>query len=185
MKALLQTYTFNAAAKTIKFITTDTISLDEVLLITNVTKNIIIYNFANPALGGTISNNTLTLTYNTAAGMSNTDVLQIYLDNAQNPSSEESVQYLKQIVQLLTPLATQDSQQRQRVTIDGNNTSTTALWVQQTSAPSLQVTANQATATNLQATVNAATLASVDSRYLFIDTARNTYANGIRRNITN
>ena len=58
--------------------------LEQILLITNVTDNIIIYNFADPALGGYIYNHPefgkgLKLDYD-STGMSATDVLQIYLD---------------------------------------------------------------------------------------------------------
>jgi len=77
MKVLFENYSFNAASKQITFNTTSVIGLEDLLLITNVTDNVIIYNFADPTKGGTISNNVLTLTYNTT-GMSNTDKLQIF-----------------------------------------------------------------------------------------------------------
>ncbi len=59
-------------------------SIEQILLITNVTSNIIIYNFADPALGGYIYNHPefgkgLKLDYDSSA-MVSTDVLQIYLD---------------------------------------------------------------------------------------------------------
>jgi hypothetical protein len=55
MKLKIKTYTFNKTAKTVTFSEYATIKLDGILLITNVTRNIIIYNFANPALGGTVA----------------------------------------------------------------------------------------------------------------------------------
>jgi len=55
--------------------------LDSILLITNVTDNIIIYNFADPTKGGTVSDNVLTLTYDTSS-MSNTDKLLIFYDDS-------------------------------------------------------------------------------------------------------
>ena len=72
-------YVFNANAKTITIsgITID--SLEQILLITNVTDNIIIYNFAESTLGGTLNTNVITLTYNTAT-MSDSDRLQIFID---------------------------------------------------------------------------------------------------------
>ena len=95
MKTLITNYSFNASAKTITFNGYSTISLDSILLVTNVTDNVIIYNFSDPALGGTVANNVLTLTYNTTT-MSNTDRLQIYYDdsavqpaNASNQSRME------------------------------------------------------------------------------------------------
>ena len=44
MKKLVTSYTFNATAKTI--VSADFVSLDAILLITNVTDNVIVYNFA-------------------------------------------------------------------------------------------------------------------------------------------
>lgn len=80
MKKLITNYTFNAAAKTITFSDYSTISLESVLLVTNVTDGIVIYNFADPNKGGTVATNVLTLEYNTAS-MDNTDDIQIYYDD--------------------------------------------------------------------------------------------------------
>lgn len=77
MKTLIKNYSFNAAAKSITFNDFPSVDLNQVLVITNVTDNIIIYNFA--ALGGSITNNVLTLNYNTTS-MSNSDELQIFID---------------------------------------------------------------------------------------------------------
>jgi len=90
MKIKISNYTFNAAAKTITFTDYASISLDQVLLITNVTDNIIIYNFADPTLGGTVGTNVLTLTYNTAS-MANGDKLQIFFeDNVGNTLGDQA-----------------------------------------------------------------------------------------------
>lgn len=169
MKILFEDYSFNSATGQITLNTTDVVGLADLLVITNVTDNIIIYNFADPTKGGTIINNVLTLTYNTT-GMSNTDKLQIFLDNKLTPASEESIQYLKKIVQLLTPLSVQDSAQRQRVVVEGT------------------VTANPASGTittvsTVSAVTNIAGLGGVDPRFQFTDAARLTYAQGIRRNL--
>ena len=82
-KKLKYNYTFDASAKTI---TVDGYyPLREFQLITNTTDNIIIYNFANPSLGGSVSYNsttektTITLTYDTTS-MSDEDELQIFVD---------------------------------------------------------------------------------------------------------
>ena len=72
-------YTFDASAKTITFSGLPTITLDQILLITNVTDNIIIYNFSNPLLGGTLVGSVLTLDYDVTL-QSDTDILQIYID---------------------------------------------------------------------------------------------------------
>jgi hypothetical protein len=88
MKVLIDNYVFDPALKKVTFSDYASISLNRVLLVTNVTDNIMIYNFASPALGGTVSGNSLTLTYNTAS-MSSTDSLQIYYDNEETTSTEE------------------------------------------------------------------------------------------------
>jgi len=162
MKVLFQDYTFNAATKQITFDTTDIVSLNQVLVITNVTDNVIIYNFADPAKGGVVANNVLTLTYDTTA-MSNSDSLQIFLDLYGTPSTDDSVVLLRRLIQLLTPIATQDFQQRQRVVVD--NVSTGNL--------------NQ-----INNIGNLNTYNNVDSRFPIVDQARNTFANGIRQNLT-
>lgn len=158
MKVLFQDYTFNAATKQITFNTTDVVSLNQVLVITNVTDNVIIYNFADAAKGGTIANNVLTLTFDTTT-MSNTDSLQIFLDLYGTPSTDDSVVLLRRLIQLLTPIATQDAQQRQRVTVENSSVSVSTI-------------------TTLQ------TLNGVDTKFYLIDQARNTFANGIRQNLT-
>src|ERR1700728_4255875 len=79
MKTLVTAYTFDKVAKTVTFTGFGTISLSNILLITNTTSNTIIYLFSDPALGGTVSTNVLSLTFNTSS-MSNTDVLQIFYD---------------------------------------------------------------------------------------------------------
>jgi|694.fasta_scaffold00044_77 hypothetical protein len=121
MKILFEDYTFNAATQQITFNTTETITLERLLIITNVTDNLIIYNFADPNLGGTITNNVLTLNYNTTS-MSNTDRLQIFIENQLTPASEESLQYLQdqtallgRMVKLLEPISRQDSAGRQQI----------------------------------------------------------------------
>jgi hypothetical protein len=87
-KKLVRTYTFTAASKTVAF--PGNYTLNQLLLITNTTRNIIIYNFADASLGATRSYNsvtdttTFTLTYNTAAAMANADTLQVYVDDVYN-----------------------------------------------------------------------------------------------------
>ncbi|HNG68658.1 MAG TPA: hypothetical protein PLP63_06925, partial [Saprospiraceae bacterium] len=90
MKILVQQgdYTFTAAAKTVSLDNYVSIDIENVLLITNLVDNIIIYNFADPTKGGTVAGNVLTLTYDTTA-MSDTDQLQIHYwdDTANTPIS--------------------------------------------------------------------------------------------------
>jgi hypothetical protein len=100
MKALLETYTFSPTTKQVTFITTQTITLERLLLITNVTTNQIIYNFADPNSGGTLSGKVLTLSYNTTA-MSASNKLQIYLENGYSPASDETLQLVNEQTELL------------------------------------------------------------------------------------
>ena len=123
MKILYEDYTFNSALKTVTFNSLATISLEQLLLITNVTTNTIIYNFASPDLGGTVSGNTLTLDYNTAT-MSSTDKLQIFLDNLATPASQETLEYLSdqtallgRMVKLLEPSSRQNVNGLQQISI--------------------------------------------------------------------
>lgn len=83
-KILIQNYTFDASEKTITLVDYAAITLENVLLVTNVTDNVIIYNFADHTLGGSVATNVLTLLYDTAL-MDDTDKLQIfYNDPAQD-----------------------------------------------------------------------------------------------------
>ena len=80
-KRLIKTFTFDAAAGTITF--RGKFNLKSFLLVTNVTDNIIIYNFSDPTKGGTTNfvspNTTLILDYDTSS-MANEDNLQIFVD---------------------------------------------------------------------------------------------------------
>ena len=118
-------YIFNPAAKTITFTGLQyTITLANILLITNTTANTIIYNFADSTNGAvSFASNVLTLDYNTAS-MNATDVLQIYIDVE---SYEESLAtLLRRMNKLLESNAVVDSKLRQRVTIEAIGTNNAA-----------------------------------------------------------
>ena len=85
MKVLANRYSFSPSTKQI-FLSgfTTHITLEQLLLITNVTTNTIIYNFADPAAGGNIVNNVITLSADTTS-MAGTDRLQIFLDDLFEP----------------------------------------------------------------------------------------------------
>lgn len=104
MKKLISNYTFNPAARTISFADYTSIDLEGLLLITNVTNNQIIYNFADPCFGGGVSGNTVTLAYDTTA-MSSSDALQIYYDDSNsNPATYEAQIQLEGVTQALYEL---------------------------------------------------------------------------------
>lgn len=104
MKKLITNYTFNAGAQTVTFTDYTTISLESVLLITNVTDNLVVYNFADVGYGGSVTGNVLTLAYNTT-GMSNTDDLQIFYDDTDvQPSNVELQTTLNSLTETLQEL---------------------------------------------------------------------------------
>lgn len=100
MKQIIPAYTFNAVAKTITLTDFSTIRLDRLLLIVNVTRNIIYYNFADATLGATVATNVITLVNVSTAGHDNADKLEIFYDTIS-----EDPDYLTQqpISSLVTP----------------------------------------------------------------------------------
>lgn len=135
-------YTFNPAAKTITFTGLQyTITLANILLITNTTANTIIYNFADSTNGAvSFANNVLTLDYNTAS-MNATDALQIYIDVE---SYEESLAtLLRRMNKLLESNAVVDNKLRQKVVIEaiGSNNNPNSLELNTTMPVSGTVTA--------------------------------------------
>jgi hypothetical protein len=118
------TYAFNPTAKTVTFSgLSQQITLANILLITNVTANTIIYNFASSSTGAvSFANNVLTLDYDTTS-MNSTDVLQIYLDLAGEESLHD---LLRRMNKLLESNAVVDARLRQKVVIEavGSNLGT-------------------------------------------------------------
>lgn len=212
MKHLLGTditgsYTFNPGAKTVAFSgLPQDITLSNILLITNVTRNTIIYNFADTATGAvSFNNNVLTLTYDTASH-SASDVLQVFLDVE---SKEESLHdLLRRMNKLLESNAVVDTRLRQRITIDaiGNSTAgsspteiTTTIPVSGTVASSTpSTTALSTSASDIQyvqsGQVSPYAVTSnvtfwrvmsgiVDERWRIIEEARTAYGTAIRPNL--
>ena len=207
MKKLLGTdltgsYIFNPAAKTITFSgLRQSISLQNILLITNTTANTIIYNFADSTTGAvSFNNNVLTLDYDTSA-MSSTDKLQIYVDVE---SYEESLHdLLRRMNKLLESNATIDLYQRQRVVIDalgnsrGTPTELTSTGMPISNFPgtvTLGIGSNdlqyvQGSQVNPYSTKSNTTMfhvvsGLVDERWTMTDRAHNAYANAIRSKLS-
>jgi hypothetical protein len=80
MKTRLTSYTFDASAQTVTAVAFSDVTLAGIQLIVNVTDQIIIYNFADSAKGGTLSTDTLTLEFDTTS-MSDTDELMILVED--------------------------------------------------------------------------------------------------------
>lgn len=206
MKTQIKNYTFNSSTKQISFTDYTTIRLDSILLITNVTDNIIIYNFANQSLGGTVLGNVLTLTYNTIS-MDSGDSLQIFYEGENTLATDQSILDLKEVTntlatnesildlnalttsllsisdnmnnsvellkilrKLLDASSTQDSAQRQRITIDAITAGLTLAAV--------------TTVGTVSSVTNMQSIGGVDYRWQMVDQARLTYSNSIRNNIT-
>lgn len=83
MKIKIDNYSFNKTAKTVTFTDYTTIRLDSILLITNATDGLILFNFADSSKGGTVLNNVLTLAFDTSS-MDDTDKLLIYYDDTSD-----------------------------------------------------------------------------------------------------
>ena len=121
MKIRPLSYTFDASAKTITCSSFST--LDGILLITNVTDNVIIYNFADPTKGGSLTSSTLTLVYDTSS-MSDSDSLLIYVDDGINTQTVSINNQLSEYplpesqIITLTPPAQTDSKTGQVVAVD-------------------------------------------------------------------
>jgi|GEM_PF-1601870 len=81
MKQIVKNYSFNVSACTVTFTDFAGISLDRLLLVTNVTANVVVYQFNDPALGASVTGNILTLAYDTTS-MHGSDRLQIIYDCA-------------------------------------------------------------------------------------------------------
>ena len=90
MKILANNYSFTASTGQVFLSGFAPLTLNQFLLITNVAKNTIVYNFADPLFGGSLANNILTLSASTA-GMSNSDPLQIFLDDLSVPALNSSL----------------------------------------------------------------------------------------------
>jgi hypothetical protein len=154
-----------------------TFGIEQFLTIVNATDQIMIYCFADPSLGGSLSGNTLTLTFDTTA-MSATDELQVYMDFPSTTIKDQAEMHdnythilLERIAGLLAPMATQDAAQRQRVSVDA--------------FPGTIATITTLTGiTNAVPLGNLATMGGVDPRFLFIENARNSYSNGLRSKLS-
>lgn len=81
-KTTVREYVFDPVSKTVTLLNLkEQLKLEQILWVTNVTANVVLYNAIDAALGGVISDNILTLDYNTAA-MNSADSLQIYIDSS-------------------------------------------------------------------------------------------------------
>jgi hypothetical protein len=95
------------------------------------------------------------------------ETLTTLATTAATLTTNEDVILLRRIAKQMESLATVDSSNRQRVTVEGATITSGTI----------------TTVTTVTTVANATALGGVDARYLYIDTARNAYANGIRNNL--
>jgi hypothetical protein len=114
------------------------------------------------------SNNLLTASTGGASEVNLKDTT----DTQINPATEDSMMLLRRILRQVDSLGVVDSAQRQKVTIDSITGSLT-----------LGTITTVGTVSTVTSATNLVALGGVDGRYLYIDTARNASANGIRNNL--
>jgi hypothetical protein len=167
------------------------VSLESVLLITNVTDNIIIYNFADPAKGGTVSTNVLTLDYDTAA-MSNGDSLQVFIDDGESPATNSALEtidlLITQLLKRSESLAVVDTAQRQRVAVEVTPNITVGsviptVTVNGNNSNFRPVDSNNNSAYETNSVNTFARYVAVPDVWRTIELARQTYQNAIRSNL--
>lgn len=155
-KKLVTSYTFDASAKTVA--SADFTSLEKIQLITNVTDQIIIYNFADPTKGGSLTSTTLTLVYDTTS-MADADKLQIFVDDTTQPVSGTALDAIETATEAIQAAQLPDGH---NVTIDNTSIAVTGTFWQATQPVSGSVTVdmganNDVTVTSGSITANAGT----------------------------
>jgi hypothetical protein len=181
-------YSFNAATRQITISGITGLDLEQFLLITNVTRNIIIYNFADPSLGGTLSGSVLTLTYDTSVAMSDTDRLQIFIID-RTDDQYDMLSHLKMLRKLLESSSVVDSAMRQRVVVEGIVGTTLGLTTTGMDSGVGIPTTNRPSALAPVSSPNAVYwqpvwIGPVDQRYQIIDAATAAYNLGIRSKLS-
>ncbi len=179
MKVQVTNYTFDKTTKRVVFTDYTSIRLDSILLITNVTDNIIIYNFASSLLGGVVTGNYITLTYDTSL-MDNSDSLQIfYEDSSVQPPTENTLSnldntsfWLKSLIRLLKPLSVVTGGGSNRLSVDVNAV---------TGAVGTVTTVT--TVTTVASATNQVNMGNVAGYTMQQSLLRNAFANGIRKNL--
>lgn len=124
MKRLIENYTFNPTTKQIIIIDSENIPQEKLLLITNMTDGIIIYNFADNNARGSIQGNIITLNYDTTS-MSDTDKLQIWVEDT-NPLMVSLCNCLNVVKHAVGKLSFDTSNQL-RATVGGSLSSVTTV----------------------------------------------------------
>lgn len=188
MKKLVSNYSFSAATKQITLSDYTSIDLESLLLITNVSNNTIIYNFAGQGKGATISGNVLTLDYDTTS-MSNTDDLQVFIDDGESPATNSALEtidlLLTQLLKRSESLAVVDTAQRQRVVVEGSsNLTIPTVTVNGNNSNFRPVDSGNNTIFDTNSTIGFTRMYAVPDIWRTIEMARQTYQQAIRSNLT-
>lgn len=170
-------YSFDATNKQIILNEIPTLSLENILIITNVTDGIQIYNFADSNLNATVSNNIITLEYDTTS-MSNNDNIQIFIEDGDISNDTTTIlEYLACIAQCMKRLLTNISYpawldrslNRIRGTFSLESGTLTTL----------------TTCTTCSTVSNISNIGGYPAQYLMETSLKNTWMTGVRSKIVN
>lgn len=165
-------YSFNPVAKTITIVgIDDVLKLEQIQMITNVTTNIIIYAFAISGKGGSVSNNVITLDFDTST-MASTDNLAILVNTPSRDT--ELLKTLSKIARLLEASSNVDpATLAQKVAV----ANTHAVTVSSGTITTLTNLTNRITA-------NVDQINGTDSRFLLADQSKAAFNLNIRSKYT-
>lgn len=191
MKTRIANYTFNKTTKKVVFTDYTTITLDAILLISNASRGEILYSFANPALGASVSGNEVTLEIDTSL-MSDADSLLIFYDDvAKEPATVADIQDIpnglnnqlawmfRKLMTLLKPLAMVTGGGSNRLSVDVNSGSVTI-----GSGTVTTVSTVTTVATVTPRDLGTDSMANTRAFPYAKDSARNAYSLGIRSKIS-
>lgn len=175
---VLNEYVFNKTAQTIVFPDYESIKLEGIKLITNVTTGTIIYQFNASTKLGTVSGKTLTLAYDTSA-MADTDKLMIIYDPPSGGFFDRVTSLMQMIMQFVKSpdYAISTALGKKIMCILGTDSSIGTI----TTVTTVSTVTNLTTAATLTNLTNFNTL---DSRYLVWGAWQQNYNEGIRSKIT-
>jgi hypothetical protein len=200
LKKLINNYTFDASARTVTLSGYANVDLDGLLLITNVTDNVIIYNFAVPALGATATGSVITLVYDTSS-MSDGDNLQIFYDDGTTQLTNSELRATAVPVSVAAlPLPANAAQDATVSAVPASIGD--VLWIlrrlatymessgtidqaqrQRIHADIVDLITTVSTVSSVTENVSLRGLNGVDTRYIFFDSANAAYNTGLRNNL--
>jgi len=179
MKQLITNYKFNKTNGQITLTDFISIELERVLIITNITAGVVIYQFNSPTKLATVSGNIIDLTYDTSA-MNDNDDLMIYVDTETAnlvlaPRTDDLMGMLQRMVKLMESLAIVDVAQRQRISLDAIAAGVTL--------PTVSTVTTVTGVTTVTTVSNMTANAGMD-REQYINIARQTYGMSIRPHLS-